>query len=76
LPKARVSELCDGFLLREAYRAYWQRNLTDAQKLFRHAFMQGLWTAHDLKYLLPALLPLAWFRRLVAKSDRLKEERT
>ena len=27
LPKGRVIELSDGFLLREAYRAYWQRNL-------------------------------------------------
>lgn len=76
LPKDRVIELRDGFLLREAYRAYWQRNLADAQKLFRRAFMQGVWKAGDLKYLLPALLPLTWFQWLVAKSDRLKVKRT
>lgn len=76
LPMDRVVELSDGFLLREAYRAYWQRNLTDAQKLFRRAFIQGLWKASDLKYLLPALLPGAWFQWLVVKSDRLKEKRT
>lgn len=76
LSRARLAELCDGVVLREAYRAFWQRNLTDAQKLFRHAFRQGLWEAGDLKYLLPALLPLAWFQRLVAGSDRAKEERT
>lgn len=76
LSKDRIFELSDGFLLREAYRAYWQRNLTDAQKLFRRAFTQGLWKAGDLKYLLPALLPLAWFQWLVAQSDRLKVKRT
>lgn len=76
LPKERVVELSDGFLLHEAYRAYWQRNLMDAQKLFRRAFIRGLWKAGDLKYLLPALLPASWFRWLVTKSDRLKEKRT
>jgi glycosyltransferase involved in cell wall biosynthesis len=76
LPRDKVIELSDGFLLREAYRTYWQRNLTDAQKLFRRAFLQGLWKVGDLKYLLPALLPGALFHWLVIKSDRLKEKRT
>jgi len=76
LPKERIIELTDGFLLREAYRAFWQRNLTDAHKLFRRAFVQGVWKASDLKYLLPALLPGAWFQWLVTQSDRVKEKRT
>lgn len=75
LPKDKVIELSDGFLLREAYRAYWQRNLTDAQKLFRRAIVLGRWKAGDLKYLLPALLPGAWFHWLVIQSDRLKKKR-
>jgi len=75
LPKDRVIDLSDGFLLREAYRAYWQRNLTDAQMLFRRTFMQGLWKMRDLKYLLPALFPGAWFRWLVNTADRVKEKR-
>ena len=57
IPKSKVDELTDGFLMREAYRAYWQRNLVDAQKLFRQAFKQGIWKVADLKYLIPALLP-------------------
>ena len=76
LSKDRVIDLSDGYLLREAYRAFWQRNLTDAQKLFRRALLQGLWKAGDLKYLLPALLPDTWFQWLVIKSDRIKEKRT
>ena len=75
LPRDRVTELSDGFLLREAYRAYWQRSLTDAHKLFRRAFVQGVWKAGDLKYLLPALLPGALFQWLITQSDRLKEKR-
>ena len=73
LPEKKVRELSDGFLLREAYRAYWKRVLIDAQKLFRRAFIQGLWKAGDLKYLLPALLPGALFQWLVSKSDHLVE---
>jgi glycosyltransferase involved in cell wall biosynthesis len=71
LSERKVLELSDGFLLREAYRAYWQRNLFDAQKLFRRAFIQGLWKVADLKYLLPALLPGALFQWLVSTSDHL-----
>jgi len=76
LSEMKVRELSDGILLREAYRAYWQRNLFDAQKLFRRAFVQGLWKAGDLKYLLPALLPSAFFQWLVSTADHLKEKRT
>ena len=76
LPKDKVIELSDGFLLREAYRAYWQRNLKDAQKLFRRALVLGGWKGEDLKYLLPALLPATWFQWLVANSDRIREKRT
>ena len=75
LSKGKVLELSDGILLREAYKAYWQRNLFDAQKLFRHAFIQGLWKAGDLKYLLPALLPGALFQWLVRTADHRKEKR-
>lgn len=75
LPKETVIALTDGFLLREAYRAYWRRNLADAHKLFRRAFVQGIWKTGDLKYIVPALLPGAWFAWLVIKADQLKEKR-
>lgn len=76
LPKDKVIELSDGFLLREAYRAYWQRNLFDAQKLFRRAFLLGLWKTSDLKYLLPALLPSMFFQWIISMADHPKEKRT
>ena len=65
--------LTSGTLLREAYRAYWQRHLTDAQILFRHALFKGHWKIGDLKYLLPALLPTSVFQALVRTSDQLRE---
>lgn len=76
LSRDKVIELSDGFLLREAYRAYWQRNLLDAQILFRHAFFKRYWKTGDLKYLLPSLLPALLFQTLVRTSDRLREKRT
>ncbi len=76
LPKDKIIDLSDGFLLREAYRAYWQRNLVDAQKLFRRALVSSGWKAGDLKYMLPAMLPFIWFQWLVTQSDRLGEKRT
>jgi GT2 family glycosyltransferase len=75
LPEATVRDLAEGFLLRAAYRAYWQRNLVDAQVLFRRVLVQGLWKAGDLKYLLPALLPGALFAWLVGTASRPKEKR-
>lgn len=70
LPAERVRELTDGVLLREAYRAYWQRNLVDAQALFRRAFARRVWTLRDLKYLIPALLPGGIFQQIVRALDR------
>ena len=65
LPGPRLAELTDGYLLREAYRAYWRRELDDAQVLLRAALREGAWQLRDLKYILPALLPAPLFRRLV-----------
>ena len=74
LPRGRIDELTRGTLLREAYRAYWQRDLGTAQPLFRRAFWHGLWQAADLKYLGPSLLPAPIFKSLVRASDRLRDQ--
>ncbi|HQZ02197.1 MAG TPA: glycosyltransferase [Thauera sp.] len=65
LSQAKLSELSDGYLMREAYRSYWKRDLDDAQKLFRAALREGGWKSSDLRYLIPATLPAPLFRRLV-----------
>ena len=66
----KLQELTEGFVLKEAYRAYWKRDLPNAQALFRRAFTLGVWRAADLKYLLPSWLPGLLFRTLVKSVDR------
>ena len=65
LPSESLYQLVDGQLLHEAYRTYWNRDLINAQKLFRAAFAQRAWQAKDLKYVLPALLPSRLFQEIV-----------
>ena len=61
--------LIDGQLLNEAYRTYWNRDLVNAQQLFREAFAQHAWHAKDLKYVLPALLPPKIFQGIVSLAS-------
>jgi len=70
LSRSELTELTQGQLRKEAYRAYWRRDLHNAQKLFRAALMSGAWRFADLRYLIPALLPGAVFRKLVQIADR------
>ena len=64
-----LNELVDGQLLKEAYRAYWKRDLVNAQRLFRAALANHAWHLKDLKYILPALLPTKLFQGLVGLTD-------
>jgi glycosyltransferase involved in cell wall biosynthesis len=70
IPLPELKELTHGQLRKEAYRAYWQRDLHNAQKLFRAVLISGAWRPADLRYLVPAMLPGAVFRKLVQLSDR------
>jgi glycosyltransferase involved in cell wall biosynthesis len=70
LSSDELNELVDGQLLQEAYRAYWNRDLENAQKLFRAALKRGTWQGKDLKYLLPALVPFRAFQRLIGLADK------
>ncbi len=59
-------------LLTEAYQCYWQRDLDNAQPLFRAALRTGVWRTPDLRYILPAWLPHPLFRALVRFADALR----
>jgi glycosyltransferase involved in cell wall biosynthesis len=65
----RVRELVDGGLLRRGYDAYWRRDFVSAQRIFRSALRHRAWSAADLKYLLPALLPTPLYTRLLGMKD-------
>ena len=59
------NELIDGPVKKQALEAFWSRDLVSAQKLFRALLTTGIWQLSDLKYLMPALLPISLYRNLV-----------
>lgn len=65
-----LQRLVDEPLLKEAYRAYWKRDLVSARILFQKAFAHRAWHAADLKYLLPALLPEKLYQSIITTIDR------
>ena len=69
LSSESLHTLVDGQLLNEAYRTYWNRDLVNAQKLFRAAFTRRAWQAKDLKYVIPALLPPRLFQGIVSLAS-------
>ena len=69
LSSESLHTLIDGQLLNEAYRTYWNRDLVNAQKLFRAAFTRRAWQAKDLKYVIPALLPPRLFQGIVSLAS-------
>lgn len=69
LTPAYLHDVTEGQVLRQAYRAFWKRDLPSAQKLFRHAAWSRACGLRDLRYVLCALLPMPVYRRLVAAVD-------
>ncbi|MDO9227392.1 MAG: glycosyltransferase [Pseudomonadota bacterium] len=70
LPAAKLRDLTEGQVLRQAYRAFWKRDLLSAQKLFRHAAVGRSYAFRDLRHILLAMLPLPLYRGIVHLSDR------
>jgi GT2 family glycosyltransferase len=60
-----LSGLINEPLTRQAYDAFWKRDLVSAQKLFRATLKENCWNRRDLKYIILSLLPLSLFQRLV-----------
>ena len=74
LGRAQVRKLTDGVLLGRAYEAYWRRDLDTAQPIFRMAFHGGGWKLCDLRYLLPSLLPISVFKKIVTLAGGRAQE--
>ncbi len=70
LPAARLHDLTEGQVLRQAYRAFWKRDLVSAQKLFRHAASRLAFSIKDLRHIVVALLPMSMYRWIVRLTDR------
>jgi len=69
LPPERLRDLTEGQVLRQAYRAFWKRDMVSAQKLFRHAGAAGAFKLSDLRHILTALLPMPTYTKLVQFVD-------
>ncbi len=69
LSAERLFDLTEGQVLRQAYRAFWRRDLVSAQKLFRHAAARRSFRLRDLRHILSALLPLPLYQVLVQRID-------
>lgn len=73
LGKKRIREIIDGELLKRGYLNYWKRDLKASHTLFRLAMKRCFFSAKDLKYLLPALLPFRIYRVCVQFIDSLRK---
>jgi glycosyltransferase involved in cell wall biosynthesis len=69
----RIAQLTSGELLYRGYSSYWARDLPAARKIFRVVMQQGYGSLKDWKYMLAALLPEAWHRKLIFSREKAKE---
>lgn len=65
----RLHDLTEGQVLRQAYRAFWRRDLASSQKLFRHAAAARAFGLRDVRHIVTALLPFSLYRGLVQLAD-------
>jgi len=65
IPPNELQTLIDGYAVRQAYDAFWKRDLLSSQKLFRAMLKENCWKIKDLKYIIPSLLPHVLFKWLV-----------
>jgi glycosyltransferase involved in cell wall biosynthesis len=70
LSRKRQIDLTDGQVLRQAYRAFWKRDLESAHKLFRHVGKRRGYSFKDMRHILVALLPYPLYRGIVTLADR------
>lgn len=70
LPAEQLRDLTEGQVLRQAYRAFWKRDLVSARKLFRHAAAKRTFRMRDLLHVLSAFLPMPLYRGLVKLTER------
>jgi GT2 family glycosyltransferase len=69
MPEERLRELTEGQVIRQAYRAFWKRDLVTAHKLFRHAAGSGAFKLSDLRHILTSMLPIPTYSKLVQFLD-------
>jgi len=71
IPADELRQLTEGYLLDNAYAAFWRRDIEGSHQLFRKSLMVGCWRWRDLGHIALGLLPLSWYRLLINSVDRL-----
>ena len=69
IPERTLTEFIDGYLSRQAYDAFWKRDITSAQQLFRAMWRFGKWHSKDLKYIILSFLPTSFLKGIVRIFD-------
>ncbi|MCZ2291207.1 MAG: glycosyltransferase [Burkholderiales bacterium] len=70
LPAEQIRDLTEGQVLRQAYIAFWRRDLVAARHLFRHSARARSVGWRDLAHVAWALLPAGLGLGLIASRDR------
>ncbi|MBU2571545.1 MAG: glycosyltransferase [Gammaproteobacteria bacterium] len=70
IPAQKLHELTNGYVLKQAYTAFWKRDLVSAQKLFRACWRFGFANLKDAKYILLSFLPTSFFQTMIRFVDR------
>ncbi len=70
IPNTKISEMVDGCVLKQAYTAFWKRDLISAQQLFRAIWKLGIWRFRDLLHIAASFLPKSLFIRLIGLADK------
>lgn len=70
ISSSEIQKLTNGYVLNQAYTAFWKRDLSSAQKLFRACWGRGFYNFKDFKYIMLSFLPSLIFKKLIRLSDR------
>ncbi len=70
LGRAALSDLIEGRLLEDGFQHYWHGELESARAIFRVAMGLGLGSGGQWLRMLPAWLPISWYRRLLTVASR------
>jgi glycosyltransferase involved in cell wall biosynthesis len=65
IPTNDLDTLVNSQISKQAYEAFWKRDLVSAQILFRTMLKVGSWNGSDLKYIILSLLPLPLLKWLI-----------
>jgi glycosyltransferase involved in cell wall biosynthesis len=74
LDRNELREITDGRLMNKGFTCYWDRDIKCARTIFLSVLKTGYGSFKDWKYMLPALLPLKMYEKMIRLVSRHEEE--